>query len=144
MKKTSFILSLLLGLFVTTFALTACGGDDDDDNGGGGGSNSLVGTWIIKSVNDSDIWFPQITLKSDGSGIIPEDILESEELEDYYVKWTVNGNTLRIDLGEGGPDDSLVGTYTLNGKTLTYSYHWKDYYGKWEDDVTHTMTLERK
>ena len=111
--------------------------------------NPLVGTWIVKDVADeADIWFIQITLKSDGTGSIVSDD-EEEDYEDiddsnYYVRWTINGNTLRIDMGEGHPDDSLIGTYTLNGNTLTYSFHWKDYDGKWEGETNYTMILERK
>ena len=112
--------------------------NNDDDE-----SNKLVGTWIVKNTDpESDIWFTQITLKSNGSGEIVDE--EGETVEDYYVRWETNGNMLRIDLGEGQPDDSLIGTYTLNGNTLTYLFHWKDYDGKWEDETIYTMILERK
>lgn len=138
MKKTSFILSLLLGLFVTTFALTACG--SDDDNGGGGNSNPIVGTWTIKGFTGEadDLDFTSITFKSNG------DVDYPGKESGYYMKWTASGNTLRIDMGEGKADDAIIGTYTINGNTATYSYHWMDSDGKWEDDTVYTMILEKK
>ena len=92
MKRSSFILSLLFGLFVTTSILTACSSDDEESG------NSLVGTWIVKSISEEDdLEFTSITFKSNGNVEYPG--MES----DYYMKWTTTGNTLRIDMGEGHP-----------------------------------------
>ena len=138
MKKI-YSMMMVLAMMVAVLNFTACSSDDEKND------NPLVGTWIVKSADhESDIWFTQITLKSDGSGNIVSD---DEEIDDSncYVRWTVNENTLKIDLGEEGqPDDSLVGTYIINGNTLTYSFHWKDYDGKWESETIYTMILTKK
>ena len=138
MKKI-YLMMMVLAMMVAVLNFTACSSDDEKND------NPLVGTWIVKDVaHEADIWFTQITLKSDGSGSIVSDDKEIDD-SNYYVRWTVNENTLKIDLGEEGqPDDSLVGTYTINGNTLTYSFHWKDYDGKWEDETIYTMVLTKK
>ena len=105
---------MLLGLFVTAFALMACSSDDEEDN-----NNPLVGTWILKSPSSLKelgwIDFNQITLKNDGTGEFPG------MKPGYYVGWKVDGSTLRIDFGQGHPDDGVIGTYVINGNTLTYT-----------------------
>lgn len=56
MKKLGFMMSLMLGLFVSVCALTACSSDDDGD-----GNASLYGTWCYQYESD-DIVFCEMTL----------------------------------------------------------------------------------
>jgi len=135
MKKTFFFMSLLLGLLVSSFALTACGDDDDKENTS---SNSLVGTWTVTSSDDRDLEANSFTFYADGSMTFPN--MKSG----YYMRYTYNGNSLRIDMGNGKPDDSLIGTVVITGNSATYTYHWADYYGKWESDDVYTMKLTKQ
>ena len=47
-KKIFTVLSLTLGLLVSSLVFTACGSDDDDNS-----SNPLVGTWWVATVVES-------------------------------------------------------------------------------------------
>lgn len=135
MKKTIFFLSLMVGLFVSSFAFMACSSDNDDEVS----SDSLVGTWIVTSTDDEDIPFnTSLTIHANGNITYPG--MQSGD----YLHYTITGTSLRIDMGEDGPDDSLLGTFTLSGNNLTYTYHWKDYDGKWESDKVYTLKLTKK
>ncbi len=61
-----------------------------------------------------------------------------------YAKWTQDGNTLKLILGEGEPDDYMEGTFTINDKKATYKYSWYDCDGKWGGNSFYTMTLQKK
>ena len=74
-------MSLLLGLFVSVFALTACGSDDDDE-GGGSFSHPIVGTWDRDNRNGDT----QITFKANMTATMTD----YDDKEDYVT--TLTGN----------------------------------------------------
>ncbi|MCH5308317.1 MAG: lipocalin family protein [Prevotella sp.] len=157
--------AMLMMLLSISFSVQSCGLFDEDvpdtpaepstpSNPKDDEAPSLVGTWVLKSETwilhsddaedreDVDRGFSQITFKEDGTAEYQE---EDPDEKRGYVKWAVDGDKLRIDLGESGPDDFLIGTFTLDGNTLTYSYHWEDYYGKWVDNTkTYNTVWEKK
>lgn len=132
---------------VTALVVTiaACSGDDDEKSSD---ETGLVGTWTITSVDDEEIPFSTISFTKDGKVTVAD--IKSDPKEDdpwepwTYSHYTVNGNSLRIDVGEGHADDSLIGTFTITGNNATYTYHWGDYDGKWESNDIHIMSLRKK
>ena len=50
MKKSVISLSLILGLFMSSFAMMACNGDDDEEKSL---SDLLVGTWYVWHYADT-------------------------------------------------------------------------------------------
>ena len=65
MKKSVISLSLILGLFMSSFAMMACNGDDDEEKSL---SYLLVGTWYVWHYADGD-WnhdeYTEITFNKD-------------------------------------------------------------------------------
>lgn len=127
---------------IMAFAFASCSDDDDDQD-----SNSLAGTsWtILSDVNDADGEIDDesvgltITFAKDGN------IKFSPVDEGWtYAKWSQNGNTLKLILGEGEPDDYMEGTFTINDNKATYKYSWYDYDGEWGGEDHYTMTLQKK
>lgn len=126
---------------IMAFAFASCSDDDDEPD-----SNSLAGTsWtILSDVDDADgeadeeIVGISFTLQKDGN------VKFTPDTEWTYAKWSQNGNTLKIILGEGAPDDYMEGSFTINGNKATYKYSWYDYEGKWGGEDHYTMTLQRK
>ena len=159
MKKTIFYLSLMATLLVSSFVLGSCSNNDEDEPEKP--SNPLVGTWTVISTDDNDeesaiTYITSLTFKDDGS--IIGTWSNADEWDtfkrnpdgsvtplNYYMRYTLNENSLRIDMGEDHPDDdSLLGTITFSGKNATYTYHWLDYYGEWEDDIVYTIKLKKQ
>lgn len=135
------IMALCVGLF-------SCSSDDDDE---GGSSVNLAGTsWQITSVDDADEAesLVGITIRFNADGTvksIDSSATSKEESRAWaYGTWTYLNRTLKLILGEDGPDDYMEGQFTFNGNTATYKYHWGDVNGEWTDETYHTMQLSRK
>lgn len=125
MKAFKVIGMALLAIFVS-LNFVACSSDDDDDA-------SLAGTtWKVVSVSSSDSDWQDFkggsaTLKSDGSIVFKPTNGWS------YAKWSLTDNVLKFTLGEGEPDDCIVGNITFNGNKATWNCYWEDADGDWSD-----------
>ena len=146
MKKLKFIVFALFAMLACV-NLTACSDDDDVK------SNSLENSsWNVVASDDPDGCFPKgmtITFKSDGNMKFKAPVgWKPDEERDYigwpYAKWELDSNELTIIAGEDGPDDKMVGQFTIKDKNAIYQYHWEDYFGKWDNsDEIYTLTLSR-
>lgn len=117
MKKLGFMMSLMLGLFVSVCALTACSSDDDDDKST---SNPLVGTWY----SDSENQYAEITFKADYTCTSREYNSDRTKIE-YSDRGTyeIAGNTLSIwwesaksNWDKEGPWTTI---FTISGNKMT-------------------------
>ncbi|WP_321334733.1 lipocalin family protein [uncultured Bacteroides sp.] len=93
MKSTK---SLIIALFLSIFAFTACSNDNDDIK-----SSSLIGTWRVYTYNGYDnngkeFWVDALeqflTLKADGTGISS---VQSDK-ENSNITWLLNEKSLTI------------------------------------------------
>jgi len=131
MKK--YLQFFFVALFAAmSFTLTACSDDDDDDK------SPLAGTtWkIMTSEEDAEHVGATFTFNADGTMKNP--------FGWTYAKWTLNGDVLKIVVGEGEADDMMIGEIEFSGQHATYKYHWKDFDGEWSGDETYTMTLQKQ
>jgi hypothetical protein len=121
MKKSIFFMSLVLGLFMSVFALTACGSDDDDN----GSPEGLVGTvWrytnsdnYLFEVNVKSSTVAHILVKSLSTGKIDEDA-------DYtytYDEVTHTGTATYLS-GKSYYGSGSTATFSINGNKMTYAY----------------------
>ena len=125
---------------VMAMAFTSCSDDDDEPD-----NNSLAGTtWtILSDVDDSDgeaddeVVGLTITFQKDGNMKLTPAVWS-------YAKWSQNGNSLKLTVGDGSADDYMEGTFVINGNKATYKYSWYDCEGKWGGDEHYTMTLQKK
>ena len=119
---------------VLSVGIVACSDDDDDNK-----SNALVGTtWKIMSASeDNGLVGIEITFKSDGTFVMSRDGWT-------YAKWSLKGETLTLTVGEGMPDDYMKGAISIDGNNASYTYHWGDVEGEWEDEDSYTMTLQKQ
>ncbi len=145
---------------VVSFGITACSSDDDDEDNNTSSSNSLVGCtymitawdqWDEEDADEDDVNPIGVTLTFNANGTVSQ----SKVLYDYF-EYKLTDDNLTFILGEDGPDDCMDGTITVNGSTVTFTYYWRDYDGKWsdlerdddEDDEDynpyHTMTLVKQ
>jgi hypothetical protein len=121
----------LVMVLLACFTFSSCGDDDD----------SVKGTWkVISETEGSYLVGKSLTFTGDGNVTISP----SDDDDWTYMKWSVDGNTLKVILGEGHADDYVEGTYTISGKKGTFSYHWGDCDGKWVDDEIYTIVAERQ
>lgn len=74
------ILSLTLGLVVSTLAFTACGSDDDNNNGSS--SNPLVGTWRAEITEKGVLQYWEMTFNADFSWSAMEYNKEDKEIHE--------------------------------------------------------------
>ena len=125
-------MALLAVVLCANFA--ACSDDDEDEP-----SNTLAGTtWEIKSSSENNEMIGiEITFKSDGTFAMSRNGWT-------YSNWSLNGEVLTLTVGEGIPDDYMRGSISINENTATYTYHWGDVNGKWEDNENYTITLQRR
>lgn len=89
------ILSLTLGLLVSTLAFTACGSDDDDDNGSP--SNPLVGTWRAEITEKGEQQYWDLTFNTDYTCSIIEHNKNDDYVHDLRVGTyeIISGNILK-------------------------------------------------
>ena len=105
----------MLGLLVSSFALTACGSDDDDNNP----ASSIVGTWRL----DDGYEIEELTLASNSSATYQRYRRDNEGKYATYGnadegKYTINGNTLTIKWWDDD-DEVEVFQFVVSGNTLT-------------------------
>ena len=132
MKTLRFLgMTLLMVMLAVNF--TACSDDEDEP------SNTLAGTtWEIKSSSENNEMIGiEITFKSDGTFAMSRNGWT-------YSNWSLNGEVLTLTVGEGIPDDYMRGSISINENTATYTYHWGDVNGEWEDNENYTITLQRR
>jgi hypothetical protein len=121
----------LIMMLLMCITFSSCSDDD----------GSITGTWKVISMTEDDYLVGRsLTFSKDGNVTISP----SDEDDWTYMKWTADGNNLKVVLGEGHADDYVEGTFTISGRKATYSYHWGDCDGKWIDDEVYTMTLEKQ
>ena len=127
---------VLIGFALST-TVTSCKDDDKEP------SSDLAGTtW--KVLTDSGGDFEGLTINFNKNGSITTDAKEDDWGSFGYSKWTLNGTTLKIVLGDDEPDDYVEGTFIISGSNATYTYSWYDYDGKWGGEDTYVMTLAKK
>ena len=111
MKKLGFMMSLMLGLFVSVCALTACSSDDDGD-----GNASLYGTWCYDYKNgDNETVHVEITLNKDFTCKLRRYCDHAEHNYDVTITGTyeIDGNKLSI-LWDGSSIPE-VSTFEIKG-----------------------------
>ena len=134
MKTLRFVGMALLAVALCV-NLSAC---SDDDEGQGQGGPLAGTTWrIATSEEGAGMVGIEITFRSDGTFAMSRDGWA-------YSKWSLDGDVLTLTVGESGPDDYMEGTVIINGDDATYTYHWGDVDGEWEDNVSYTMTLRKQ
>lgn len=109
MKK--FSLFVLLGLFMSVFAFTACGSDDNDDVS----SNPLIGKWVTTEYGAQDI----LEFKSNGTGYF---IWNSEGGRRKDFTYTYDATTINFFYEDGHvhhPED-----YHFEGNNLIIDEVW--------------------
>lgn len=120
MKKKLSVLSLLLGLLLCGFALTACGGDDDNSNNNSGGTPQSSKR-VIKVISDERGEIDESTLSYDSQGrVVSIETTHSSSNSDGYSKKTYQYGGITI----------------ITKEVRTYSgdpYSWTE---------THSYTLE--
>lgn len=137
MKHLKFLFLVLIGLTLST-TVSSCKDDDKDPS-----SDVLAGTsW--KVLTDSAGDFQGLTITFNKNGTITTDASEDDWGYFGYSKWTLKGNTLKIVLGDDGPDDYLEGKFVISGNNATYNYSYYDYYGTWGGEDDYVMTLTRQ
>lgn len=109
MKKSFFLMSLLLGLFVSVFALTACSDDDDDK-----APDTLAGTeW---KYTYSDGWVVEVTVKSSTVALVAEINKQGKITGEYEYQYSYDGAT---GVGRAVTDDGTVVTFVVTGNIMT-------------------------
>lgn len=138
LKHCQSILTVLL-IALMSVSLAACGDDKDEPDN----DNAILGKWHGYLDNDRESYF---TFKPDGTLVWAENDEKDGWEEFSNNKWSISGETLRLDLNivNGKVDDYTSGKYTIKGKTLTYTYKWYDGDGKWEGDETYTVTFTKE
>ena len=116
MKKFKFLLFPVVGLIIA-INFVACNKDDDKGLSGNLDKN-LIGKWIGYFDGDDAM----LEFKSDGKVIITFDYTDGGY--PFPTNYSVSGETLRI---ENLDDEYTLGTYSINGNVLTYTYRFYDY-----------------
>jgi len=119
MKKSIFFMSLVLGLFMSVFALTACGSDDDDN----GSPEGLVGTvWrytnsdnYLFELNVKSTTVAHFLVKSLNHGKIDEDA-------DYTYTYDEVTHTGTATYLSGTTSGSGTATFTIKGDKMTFAF----------------------
>ena len=139
--KTFKLVGMALLAVVMSISFIACSSDNDDNKET---ATSLSGTtWKVVSVDndeDSKDWIGSTaTFNADGT------VTFKPANGWTYTRWTLNGNTLKIVVGEGHADDYMEGTLSISGNSGTYDFYWADVDGKWTGkDDTHAIVHIQK
>lgn len=134
MKKYLKLMSLFLGLMVSTSAFVACGGDDDDDQPTnqqpGDQSNlseAILGTWYLVEEEPGKVNVVVMSFEKNGRG----------KWGEYKAKqnnnWTLEKEADMIDM-----------SWTLQGKTLMMNVMGEQRSGEVVVNTDGTMTVTRK
>lgn len=128
-------------MLVTSLSLmfVACGDDDEPSTDNLAGTSWKIVSDITVDGEDNETSGAVVTFHDDGN------VTFFPSQDWTYAKWSTNNNELKIVLGEGEPDDFMLGTFVINGKNAIYTYHWEDVEGKWADvNDINIMTLEKQ
>ena len=112
MKKSFLFMSLLLGLFVSVFALTACSSDDDDNDEGA--PKTLAGT--VWSSTNSDNYVITLEIKNSTDAhikVISPSGKVTEETDGQYTYDSATGT------GKFNMDDGTIVVGVFIGNTMT-------------------------
>ena len=124
MKKLAKILSILMLVIVSAFALTACGGGDGEGSGDG-----VTGTYKLKSITyegvtlnigdeapwgDDVLTADSVVMELKADGVLVSSSAVAGQTQSQSGTWTQDGNTIN------GTIEGQTVTMTLDGKTLTY------------------------
>lgn len=133
--KTLKSIGMTLLAVVFCINITSCSDDDNENNKG-----ALAGTtWKIISISNNtedydDMLNMTTTFNTDGT------VTFRPNPGWGYTRWTLNGNILRIIVGERNADDYMEGTLSINGNSATWDFYWADVDGEWnEKDEPHTI-----
>ena len=103
-------MSLLLGLFVSVFALTACGSDDDDE----GAPESLAGTeWSWTTPKD---YTCVVSFKSSSKAVLTVKAPDAKVEEETEYQYSYDPAT---GAGRAVADNDEIVTFVVTGNTLT-------------------------
>lgn len=137
MKKNWYFMVLAFFMAMSMCVFSSCSNDDDED-----GNISLGGTkWEVIASDDNEDDFESgiITFEKNGN------VKFTPDAGWTYAKWECSGSTLKLILGEDDePDDYVLGTFTIKGKTATYVYSLYDYVTGSKFSGPHTITLKKK
>lgn len=141
MKKYLKIFMVALCAAVS-FGLASCHDDKDEpkvDSKDELKGDSLEGTsWIIADSDiDDDMIGTIVTFQKDGN-------IKFDPEEWAYAKWTQKGDTLRMTVGEEGPDDYMEGWFNNRGEDAVYDYSWYDCDGEYGGEFVYSMYLQKK
>ena len=118
MKKKLSVLSLLLGLLVSGFALTACGSDDDDNNSGGTPQSSKR---VVKVISEEGGEIDESTLSYDSQGrVVGIETTYSSSNRDGYSKKTYQYGDITIITKE--VEKKTYSSGQTSSHTETHSY----------------------
>ena len=106
--------------------------DNEDDNGLS--DNRLIGQWVGYFDGDDAL----LEFKSNGKVSIMFDYTDGGY--PFTTNYSVSGETLRI---EDLDDEYTLGTYSINGKVLTYTYRFYDYEDNEPTSQTQTNTFTK-
>ena len=120
-KKFFTVLSLTLGLLVSSLAFMACGSDDDDNS-----SNPLVGTWWVATVdaNSGVTVYTEITYNADMTCSWKEYRGNRDEPSSYDTgTYKIDGNILAIwwnrEKEYWDEDGPWTTTFSITGNKMT-------------------------
>ena len=140
--KTFKLIGMALLAVVMGISFIACSSDNDDNKET---TTSLSGTtWKVVTVDNGDEEFngwtgSTATFNADGT------VAFNPANGWTYTRWTLNGNTLKIVLGEGHADDYIEGTLSISGTSASWNCYWADVDGKWtHKDKTHAIVHLQK
>lgn len=135
MKRLKYLAFALLAI-LTCAGFASCGDDDNNDDG----PSQLSGTsWKVISSDDKEVPVGlSISFLENGSvKFFPQ--------EWTYGRWHESQDALGITVGQGVPDDYMIGDFTIKDNRLTWSYYWADVDGKWEKpNEPHLLILEKQ
>ena len=121
--KTFKLIGMALLAVVMSISFIACSSDNDDNKDN---TTSLSGTtWKVVSVDNAGSGFKNATgttatFNSDGT------VTFTPSFSWTYARWTLNGNTLKIVVGQGHADDYMEGTLSISGNSGTWDAYWGD------------------
>lgn len=141
--KTFKFIGMLLVAILFSFTFVACSSDDDNN----GSSTSLAGTtWKVASISIQDQYdWKGISGTFNSDGTITFSPSTDWNKKWTYAKWELKDGILRFTLGEGHPDDCIVGNITFNGNSATWDCYMEDAYGKWSGkEETHAIVKLEK
>ncbi|MCM1290420.1 MAG: lipocalin family protein [Bacteroides sp.] len=121
---------------------TACSDDDNDSPD----ATNIEGKWVCMETSDTDDGTyafqvgESIRFNSNKTAVVT---WNGDGDEDY--KWNLKGNTLSI-MEEDEQDDHYVGSISINGNEMTYTYKYRNWRGSsqsWEESETFVSKFKK-